>query len=280
MVQVIKANGESQQFSDQKVKYSIKRAGISEDLQDQVLAHVKSKLYEDIPTSEIYHHITEFLTTADKPYEKARYSLKQAIMDLGPTGYPFEDFVAEIFKALGYTTQTRVIMQGTCITHEIDVLAEKDGKKSIIEAKFHNSSGTRSDVHVPMYMKSRFEDLKVRNDIAEVMIVTNTKATLDAITYGACIGMKIISWGLPESESLRDLVEKYNLHPITALTTLSQSQKQMLLDKSIVVCKDLLENQEHLQVLGLPEEKKQAVIAELTFICQSNTVSSASLTRS
>lgn len=268
MVHVTKATGEQEHFSDEKVKYSIHRGGISDEIQNQVLNHVKSKLYEGIPTSEIYHHITEFLTTADRPYEKARYSLKQAIMDLGPTGYPFEDFVAEIFKALGYKTQTRIIMQGTCITHEIDVLADKDGKKSIIEAKFHNSSGTRSEVHVPMYMKSRFEDLKVRNDISEVMIVTNTKATLDALNYGACIGMKIISWGLPESESLRDLVEKYNLHPITALTTLSQSQKQMLLDKSIVVCKELLMHQENLQVLGLPEDKKQAVIAELTFICQ------------
>lgn len=267
MVHVTKATGEQEHFSDEKVKYSIHRAGISDELQNQVLAHVKSKLYEGIPTSEIYHHITEFLTTANKPYEKARYSLKQAIMDLGPTGYPFEDFVAEIFKALGYTTQTRVIMQGTCITHEIDVLAEKDGKKSIIEAKFHNSSGTRSDVHVPMYMKSRFEDLKVRDSISDVMIVTNTKATLDALNYGACIGMKIISWGLPESESLRDLVEKYNLHPITALTTLSQSQKQQLLEKQVVVCKDLLAKPEMLHELGLPEEKRRAVVDELTFIC-------------
>lgn len=266
MVQVIKANGDKQQFSDEKVKYSIHRAGISDDLQDQVLAHVKSKLYEDIPTSEIYHHITEFLTTSDKPYEKARYSLKQAIMDLGPTGYPFEDFVAEIFKALGYKTQTRVIMQGTCITHEIDVLAEKDSKKSIIEAKFHNSSGTRSEVHVPMYMKSRFEDLKVRNNIADVMIVTNTKATLDAMSYGACIGMKIISWGLPESESLRDLVEKYNLHPITALTTLSQNQKQQLLEAHTVLCKEIVSNMTILDILHLPQDHVQKVIDEAAFI--------------
>ena len=29
-------------------------------------------------------------------------NLKQAIMDLGPTGYPFEDYVSEILKAKGY----------------------------------------------------------------------------------------------------------------------------------------------------------------------------------
>lgn len=266
MVHVTKATGEKEHFSDEKVKYSIHRAGISDELQNQVLSHVKSKLYEGIPTSEIYHHITEFLTSADKPYEKAKYGLKQAIMDLGPTGYPFEDFVAEIFKAQGYKTQTRLILPGTCITHEIDVLAEKDGKKSIIEAKFHNTSGTRSEVHVPMYMKSRFEDLKVRNAISDVIIVTNTKATLDALNYGACIGMKIISWGLPEAESLRDLVEKYNLHPITALTSLSQNQKQQLLEAHVVLCKEVLSNTSVLDVLHLEQNHVQKVIDEATFI--------------
>lgn len=266
MIHVIKANGQKEVFSEEKVRYSTQRAGIPAELQDQVVAHIRSKLYEGIPTSEVYYHITEFLTNSNKKYEKARYSLKQAIMDLGPTGYPFEDFVADIFKAMGYTTQTRVTLAGKCITHEIDVLAEKEEKKTLIEAKFHNSSGTRSEIHVPMYMKSRFEDVKVKNTIDNVMIVTNTKATLDALAYSECMGIKIISWALPEAESLRDLIEKYNLHPITALTSLSQNQKQDLLNKHIVLCRDISANSAVLNDLHIPQERIDKILDEVAFV--------------
>src|SRR5579859_3345374 len=102
-MQIIKATGQREVFSEKKLHASIHRAGIPEDMHDAVVAHVESKLYENIPTSEIYHHIKEFLGASKLPYAKAKYSLKQAIMELGPTGYPFEDFIAHIFLAQGYS---------------------------------------------------------------------------------------------------------------------------------------------------------------------------------
>src|SRR3989344_6528129 len=137
MVNVIKATGEKEPFSDNKIISSIKRAGIPENLWDMVLSHVKEKLYENIPTSEVYKHITEFLEKQPKKF-KDKYGLKQAIMDLGPTGYPFEDYVAEILKIKGYKTTLRQILQGKCVSHEIDVIASKaNTEKLMIEAKFH-----------------------------------------------------------------------------------------------------------------------------------------------
>ncbi|HSA83542.1 MAG TPA: ATP cone domain-containing protein, partial [Patescibacteria group bacterium] len=142
MVSVLKANKEKEPFNEEKLIHSIKRAGIPDKLQTEVLSHIKQKLYEGIPTSEIYRHILEFLDTSEHPYSRARYSLKEAIMMLGPTGYPFEDFVARLFELQGYEALVRQTLRGKCITHEIDVLIEKDGKKEIIEAKFHNHPGT------------------------------------------------------------------------------------------------------------------------------------------
>ena len=52
-------------------------------------------------------------------------------MKLGPTGYPFEDFIAKLLQADGYETKVRQILKGECITHEIDVIAEKNNKTSI-----------------------------------------------------------------------------------------------------------------------------------------------------
>ena len=265
LINVVKATGEKEPFSEDKLKVSIQRAGIPKSLQAQVITHVKEKLYENIPTSEVYHHITEFLEQTSSP-NRAKYSLKQAIMDLGPTGYPFEDFVAEILKKEGYTTQLRSVLSGRCVSHEIDVIAQKENKRVMIEAKFHNASGTRTDVHVALYTKARFDDIKEKYGLTEGWIVTNTKVTSDALAYALCENVKIISWSYPENESLRDLVEKYRLHPITVLTSLSQSQKQQLLENHTVLCKEITQNPTILDLLGIPQDKKKEVLTEIKLI--------------
>lgn len=267
MVYVLKANGEREEFRDEKVLNSIKRAGVPENVQLQVLSEIKGSLFENIPTSVIYNKILDSLGKSPQPYAKAKYSLKQAIMMLGPTGYPFEDFVAKILEADGYKTQTRQILMGHCVNHEIDVLAEKDGRKIIIEAKFHNSLGVRTDLHVALYTKARFDDLKLKHNLNEAWIITNTKVTTEAITYAKCRDMKVIGWSYPDGGSLRDLIEKSKLHPITLLTTLSPAQKLMLLENHVVTCKYLKEHQTYLQLLHLSKEQQDQLFAELAFIC-------------
>lgn len=266
MVDVIKATGQVEPFSEEKLRYSIHRAGIPDEIQNQVIHHIKERLYENIPTSEIYRHITEFLVQTNKSHVKAKYSLKQAIMDLGPTGYPFEDFIEEVLKQQGYSTKVRTLLQGSCINHEIDILAEKDGKAIAVEAKFHNGSGTRTDVHVALYTHARFNDVKARNHIQESWVITNTKATVDAMNYASCVGMKIISWNYPEGGSLRDMVEKAKLTPLTTLTSLSDAQKQILMQNHIVLCKEIIDNPQSISTLGLSDEKKKALFEEVNFI--------------
>jgi len=266
MISVTKASGEKEPFSEEKVITSIKRAGISDDIRDKVLSHVKSKIYDNIPTSEIYKHITEFLESSH-PWSRSRYSLKQAIMDLGPTGYPFENFVAEILKSERYETQIRQILNGRCISHEIDVLATKNGAKAMIECKFHNSPGIKSDVHVSMYTKSRFDDIKDKHNLSEVWLATNTKVTSDGLIYAQCNNMKILSWSYPEGESLRDLIEKSQLHPITSLESINQSQKQKLLDQGIVLCKTICQNKNLIEELEISDDKKKNLEDELNFVC-------------
>lgn len=270
MISVVKATGEKEDFSEEKIRKSVQRAGVSGDLQNQTLNYVKTNLYNNIPTSEIFNKITEFLTRSKYPYIPSRYGLKQAIMALGPTGYPFEDFVAQILKAYGFTTQTRVITSGKCINHEIDVIAQKsamDGNKKImIEAKFHNFPGTKTNIHVALYTKARFDDVKEVNNFDEVWLITNTKVTSDALSYALCSGMKIVSWNYPEGASLRDLIEKSNLLPITTLTTLSQEQKRKLLDQGIVMTKDICKDPRCLDLIYPSGSKKQETLSEAAFV--------------
>lgn len=267
---ITKASGEQEEFSEEKLLQSITRAGIAADLRGRVLAHIKSKLYPKIKTSEIYRHILEFLDQPHTRYHKAKYSLKQSLMDLGPTGYPFEDFLARIFSLLGYQATTRSIIMGKCITHEVDIIAEKQNlpaSRLMVEAKFHNTLGIKTDVQVALYTKARFEDVKQKNNLQTVYLVTNTKMTTDAIAYANCVGMQLMSWDYPKGNSLRDLIEKFQLHPITCLSSLSKAQKQTLLSQGIVFCQDIYRNYTVLDAFALNAKQKQEIIEESALVC-------------
>lgn len=277
MVYVYKADGTRELYNKEKILGSIRRAGVPKDLQLRTLRTVEAKLYEGIPTHDIYNIVLKELSQSAQPFSKSRYSLKQSIMLLGPTGYPFEDYVAKIFEGRGYVAQTRQILNGRCVSHETDVILEKGDRRILIEAKFHNNPGTRSDIKVALYVKARFDDLKVKYKFDEVWVVTNTKTTIDANAYADCVGLKIISWNYPTTGSLREIIEADNLYPVTILMSLSADQKARLLSNHIVLCKDINENKSLLDLLLLTKEKSKEVIEEIRYICNNHTNSAYSV---
>lgn len=267
MVSITKADGSTQPFSEEKVLASIQRAGIPQGLQQKVLTHIKEKLFDGMTTSEIHNHIKEFLKKSNDPHLLVKYNLKYALMELGPTGYPFEDYVAKLLEHQGFTAKTRTTVRGKCVSHEIDVIAEKEHTTTMVEAKFHNRTGVTTDVHVALYTQARFIDAKEQNHFDTVLLITNTKITTDAIAYGTCMGMQIVSWSYPEKGSLRDWIEKMALYPITALTSLSNTQKAQLLQRNIVLCQDLCKNPKALDTIELSLPEKEEIIAEANFAC-------------
>jgi hypothetical protein len=267
VINVIKADGKIEAFSEEKLINSIRRAGIPKSIESQVLSHIQGRLYENIPTSEIYRHIEEFLTSSHANYPTSKYSLKKAIMDLGPTGFPFEMFISYYLKAEGYETQVGQVLMGKCVKHEVDVIATKGDEKIMVECKFHNRLGVRSDLHVALYTKARFDDLKEKHGFTKAMIVTNTKVTLDALAFADCENVKVLSWSYPDQESLRDLAERYKLYPVTQLSNLSFNQKQELLSKDIVLISQICKNPDALNSTSISEDKKQEVLKEANEIC-------------
>lgn len=266
MIQVVKQNGDKEPFSEEKLLLSIKRARIPDSISRNVIAHIKNRLYDNIPTSEIYRHVTEFLGQSPQPYSRTKYSLKQSIMDFGPTGFPFEDYVAEILNSVGYDTKVRQILSGNCISHEIDVVAQKDNTNLMVECKFHNSPGTKCHIQVCLYTKARFDDIKDKNNLTQAWLVTNTKVTSDFLAFAKCNNIKVVSWDFPQGETLRDLIEKHKLHPITTLTNISHSQKTLLINNHVVLAKDICRNPSSLDVLGLPSDKKNLILTECKYV--------------
>lgn len=270
---VTKENGEQEVFDPGKLIFSLQRSGASDKVINEVVATVRRDLKSGMSTTAIYRKAFSLLRRLQKPVA-ARYSLKRAVLDLGPSGFPFEDFVGEIFKTRGYTVQTGITMQGSCVEHEVDLLAYNEHRFIIGEVKFHNQLGIKSDLKVALYVEARLRDLeKYRAErgeraIDECLLITNTKFTKSAVAYANCKGLKVISWTYPRYGNLQDLVEEAKVHPLTCLTTLSRQEKSMLMEKGVVLCKTIEENRKALTDAGIRGPKLERVLEEGRMLCQ------------
>ncbi len=240
-IEVLKQSGEKEKFDEQKFQESLKKAGAEKEVIERITKEIKAKLQPNIPTTKIEKY-TSICLKRENPVLAARYNLKRALFELGPTGYPFEKYVAQILEQYGYQTKTNIYLQGKCVTHEIDVVAQnfsssftKPGK-FLIECKYHNQGGVKSDLKVAMYTYARFLDLQ--NKFDGVWLVTNTKCTSEAISYAKCMNLKIISWKYPPGESLENLIEAKGLYPITVLH-LPRYIKRRLIENNIFLVGDL-----------------------------------------
>jgi hypothetical protein len=270
-----KLDGTLEPFDEEKLRLSLDRSGASSETIDRIVKHVLGELREGMTTSHIYKHAFEILKKKKDSVSAARYSLKRAVMELGPTGFPFEKFVGEILKTKGYKITLGTMMEGACAPHEIDVLAEKEDKLLVIEAKFHNQLSVKSDLKVALYVKARYLDLEKSKfdgrlkpkQEHECWIVTNTDFTTNAFNYGKCAGMKIVGWSHPAGDNLQTLIEETALHPLTCLTTLSDSHKNALLKSGRVFCHDVKNNTGLLEKAGVKGSKLKAVLDEINQVC-------------
>lgn len=273
MTKIIKQNGETEEFDSQKLVNSLKRAKAPEQSIEMIVKHIEGELKDGMSTSQIYDH-AYFLLGKESKKASVSYSLRRAIQELGPSGFPFEDFIGEIWRKKGFEVQTGILLQGNCTEHEIDVLAHNENKLIIMEAKFHNEQSYKTDSKVALYVKARFDDLKELNfnygferKIDESWLITNTKFSSRAISYGECVGMTLIGWNYPQKGNLQDLIEDSGLHPITCLNSLSQNQKTRILQSGEVLCKNLSERKDLLKSIGLNQKEIEEVMSEASHVC-------------
>ena len=270
---IIKASGERELFSYEKLRRSLHRSGADETLIKDIFDKVAQ--HEPFQTAkEVYKFVRQF-TRKSHPGFAGRYSLKDAIMKLGPTGFPFEKFIGEVFKHLGYSVQLDVIAHGHCIDHELDLVVKKDHEQYMVECKFHNRHGIKTNVTVPLYMKSRFDDVSAlwrknpekNGKYHKAWIVTNTKLTSNAIKYSECVGINPVSWSYPRDGSLAAIIDRLGLYPVTVLGFLTIYQKKYLIQHGIVLCRQLVQFEQVLRTLHLTEHKIQQVLEESREIC-------------
>ncbi len=272
---IIKASGEKEKFSEEKLYQSLKRAGAEPELAERVCRGVSECVQPETTTEEIFKQTFNRLQKENRILAE-RYNLKRAIMELGPTGFPFEKYIARILEEYGYATKTGEQIRGHCVSHEVDVIAQKEGEHFMVECKYHNKRGLKTDLKVALYTYARFLDIKKVWEkmpgheyfFHQAWLVTNTKCTSQAISFAQCQGLKVISWHYPEQGCLNDLIENKGLYPITILPSLSNLAKERLSQQRIVLAKDLLKYSENdlIKMLDIPfkEAKKlQEEVARL-----------------
>lgn len=267
---ITKADGEHERFSSEKLEKSLENAGASSTVRARILSQIMSDVRPGMMTEDIYRHAFKLLREHEATPVAARYSIKRAVFALGPSGFPFEQFLSEILRAHGYQTQTGVTLNGRCASHEVDVLAERDKRRIGIEAKFHNDPGGKTDIKDALYVHARYEDLartpESSSHVDEGWLVTNTRFTRNAIRYGQCSNLKLIGWDYPRTRGLFALIETGKVHPLTCLTTLSEGEKRRLLDKRIVLCKHI-QTSHLLREYGVRPDHIPHVLEEAKQLC-------------
>jgi hypothetical protein len=261
-------------FDDSRLRTSLQLVGAQPEVIEHIIQQVKTMLYEGISTHKIYGLAFKLLRDASRPVA-ARYSLKKALMELGPSGFPFEIYFAQILAEDGYTVKNDQVLQGNCVTHEVDIVAEKDNTIHYIECKYHNSRGIVADVKVPLYIRSRVNDLvehqsKQKENAGKQFkgwVVTNTRFTTDAILYGSCSGLELVAWDYPENNlSLKKRIDETRLYPITCLTTLTGPEKQVMLNQKIVLSRTLDKNEKLLTSFGIKANRIPAILNECALL--------------
>ncbi|WP_025740776.1 MULTISPECIES: ATP cone domain-containing protein [Aquimarina] len=273
-INIIKASGEEVPFQIEKLISSLQRAGADRVIIDQIVENIEGTIYNGITTKKIYQKAFKMLKGKSR-VSASKYKLKKAIMELGPSGFPFEKFIGKILEMEGFSANVGVIVQGNCVKHEVDVIAQKEDKHYMIECKYHSDQGRFCNVKIPLYIHSRFLDVEKQWEhqkgheakLHKGGVYTNTRFTTDAIQYGKCAGMLMTSWDYPKGNGLKDRIDKSGLHPLTALTTLSKAEKTKLLDKGIVLCKELHEKPALLEETGIDKTRHKKILEDSEALC-------------
>ena len=274
-ITVIKASGIREPFSEEKVVRSLAGSGLSLDTASQTVSYLKKNLKPEVSTADIFGNVSSFLQKNAPIDNYFDYGLKRAIMDMGPSGFPFEILISDLLRIYGFKTEVGVITQGKCVTHEIDVIAQKSDKKYFIECKYHNTPGYKTDIQVALYTHARFQDVNyIQNKNNPTLtnfswLITNTKVTSEVLDYCQCVGLVVTTWSLPKGQGLQNLITSSGLHPVTLLFNVTKEKIAELLKRQIVTCarlKNAILNNQVSDILN--KEETDVILNNIAKVCK------------
>ncbi|MBU6388312.1 restriction endonuclease [Patescibacteria group bacterium] len=264
-----KADGSTEVFDPARLIMSLERSGAGAHTARRIADTITEMIVPGISSKEIYTRAFALLRKEARPVA-ARYALRRALLELGPSGHPFEDFISHLYRAEGWQVETRKVIRGECVSHEVDFYASHAEKKEYLaaELKYHNDPSYKTDLKVALYVKSRFDDIFACDQsvracpINRGILVTNTKFTSEAITYAECAGVELLGWSYPLQENLFMRMSRAAVYPITTLTGISRTEKRLLIEHGVIAVDEIVKDRRQLDLLRLPSSRVGELLAE------------------
>jgi len=272
---IIKASGQRAKFNPIKIRRTCLRAGADRALALKIERLVSAQVKEGMSTRKILRLIINLLGKLS-PAVSYRYALKDAMLSLGPAGFVFEKFIVLLLRAYNYRAYCPPILKGRCVNHEIDVVAtigpsghHKKKEKYLIECKYHNAPGIKTDLQDTLCLWARFDDF-MKKGFTQPWLISNTKFSKSAIQYANCRNIKLLGWQYPVQKSLNFLVEEKKLYPITILKHLDKITAEKLFSQNIILTSQLLSQKiEKLNFkTGIPKNKLNELMKEARIILE------------
>ena len=266
---IIKSTGERVPFRAEKISETLRRIGAKEETIQHVAQKVTSRVRDGMTTRDVHRIVRKELHREDRCMAH-RYNLRSGLLKLGPAGFKFEKYVASILQAYQYAALVPDgEMRGLCVMHEVDVIAEKNGRRMLIEAKFRNKFDDPVTLKDALATWARFGDLQdgakagTCPKFDEVWIVTNGRFSDRAAQFGTCKGMRMVDWGSPD-HSLARMVDHAVLYPVTVLEGLRQWELERFSDKGLMLCRQLTTKKptQLAQATGISGDRAAAIISE------------------
>ncbi len=275
-VSIVKASGQSEDFNIRKLVDSLVRSGAPEEIAREIAQKVAAQITPHARTKQIFRMARKLLRKYNRAADM-RYSIKKAIYALGPAGFQFEQYFARILREYGYSVEMNRILDGYCVTHEVDVFALMGNAGFVIECKYHSNGGIPTDVKTALYIYSRFNDIKKAYEsvpdnpvfIQQGWLVTNTRCSADAIKFAECMGLKVVSWKYPPKESLEKMIESRRLYPVTILTSVKRNILDTLFRNKFILAKDIADMDQEIFLArsGIDAQTARALKREANEVC-------------
>lgn len=267
MAHIVKSDGSVEVFNGEKLESSLRRSGAGTNTAARIRETIERSIGGSGSSQEIYRRAFMMLRQETRTVA-SRYYLRRALLELGPSGHPFEDFVAQMFEKEGWNVEWRKEIQGRCVTHEVDVYATRNGEFLGAELKYHNDPAYKTDIKTALYVKARFEDIwqcdptKQKCPVTHGMLITNTKFTSQATQYAECCGLELLGWSYPIRGNLFDRIVASGIYPVTTLTSLKKTEKRLLLEENIATTEQMLAHRDVLRTLSITPERIGTIVAE------------------
>lgn len=242
---VVKWDGRTEEFQAEKLVQTLTRMGAPQSIAEEIAEDIEESVEEGMTTKEVYTLAVQALET-HKEIIEFRRDLKEGLARIG-TGHQFEEYVRLLLEEYGYKVSGNLVMQGACVSHEIDAIAERENETVYVEVKHHSVLERYTPFDVTLAAKAKWDDLQAGcdqglNDCAfdRVMIVTNTRLTKHAQRYAECVGIEHFGWNTPRGQGLDWFIEAKKLYPVTILRTITDEERDCLYAHGIFTLKQLV----------------------------------------